>query len=296
MRSHVASGRAALSDQEILARAFRAVERAMRRAGAPRVRLEILYRSRRICLLAPEISTVARVTPAEPHGLAAATRELDVARYLSERDAPVVAPSSAMPREPWIEEGMIVTLWRHVAHRKADYDDEGTVADAAFALRRVHEALADYPGALPPYLERIEECARLLRRSTAPPILSDGDRKFLLHTYDRLHEALDTFDVGAWPIHGDAHMGNVFVTAGGCLWTDFETASLGPYEWDAAGAPHLAAFRALDPKLFAVMSELRSLCVTVWCSALAADPAKRAAAGHHLARLRAAHGALADRG
>ena len=284
-----------MSDQESLARALRAAQRAMRSAGASGGRLELLYRSRRVCVLAPEIATVARIAQAGPESFAAAARELAVARYLCERGAPVVAPSSAAPSEPYVDEGMIVTLWRHVEHRKADYDDKGALARAAFALRRVHDAFADYPGELPSYSERIAECAHLLRRPDALPILSNDDRRFLLRAYDRLHDALAVFNVRARPIHGDAHMGNVFVTAGGCLWTDFETASLGPYEWDAAGAPHLAAFPSLDPELFALMAALRSLCVTVWCSALAADPEKRDAAEHHLARLRAAHGALADR-
>jgi hypothetical protein len=266
----------------------------MGRAGEAAGPLEVLYRSRRVCLLAPEISTVARVTPADVESLDAARRELAVARYLFKRGAPVVAPSRAMPREPYVHDGMIVTLWPHVVHRKAGYDDEGAVARAAFALQRVHDALAHYPGQLPSYSERIGECARLLRRRDALPILSEDDRKFLLRTYDRLQSALAPFDVGARPIHGDAHMGNVFITAGGCLWTDFETACLGPYEWDAAGAPHLAAFPSLDPELYAVMARLRSLCVTVWCSALAADPEKRAAAEEHLARLRATQEALAD--
>jgi hypothetical protein len=77
-----------------------------------------------------------------------------------------------------------------------------------------------------------------------------------------------------------------FITPIGPVWTDFEAICLGPREWDAAGAPHLPAFPLLDPRLSRVMSDLRSLCVTVWRSALAADPDKRAAAEYHLSRLR----------
>jgi hypothetical protein len=41
-------------------------------------------------------------------------------------------------------------------------------------MRRVHDALADYPGELPSYAERIEECAALLRRPDAlPDVVAD---------------------------------------------------------------------------------------------------------------------------
>jgi hypothetical protein len=77
------------------------------------------------------------------------------------------------------------------------------------------------------------------------------------------------------------------------LWTDFETACLGPREWDAAAAAHLPAFQPLDAQLYAVLSDMRSLCVVVWRSALAGDPEKRAAAEYQMAPLR--KGAAAPR-
>jgi len=36
------------------------------------------------------------------------------------------------------------------------------------------------------------------------------------------------------PLHGDAHPGNVLLTADGPRWTDFEDVCLGPVEWDLA--------------------------------------------------------------
>jgi Ser/Thr protein kinase RdoA (MazF antagonist) len=151
----------------------------------------------------------------------------------------------------------------------------------------------DYPGALPSYSDRIEECATLLRDPATLPMLNAEDRRFLIRTHERLSNMLATFDILPRPIHGDAHMGNVFITPSGPLWMDFEAASRGPREWDAAGVPYLPAFHSLNPQLYAVMSKLRSVCVAVWCSALAADPDKRAAAQYQLAHLRAA--ANADR-
>jgi thiamine kinase-like enzyme len=191
-----------------------------------------------------------------------------------------------MPSKPFIEDGLAVTLWPHVVHVKADYDDGEALSAAAQALRRVHDALADYPGELPVYSEKIEECAALLRDPAALPALAADDRMFLTRAYERLRGSLATLPVRLSRIHGDAHMGNVFITPGGPLWTDFEAASLGPREWDASGMPYLPAFQPLDSQVYSVMSGLRSLCVAVWCSVHAADPEKRAAAEYHLSRLR----------
>jgi thiamine kinase-like enzyme len=152
----------------------------------------------------------------------------------------------------------------------------------------VHQCLTDYPGALPSYWERIERCASSLRGPKPPAALGAEDRTFLLKTYDRLCEALQRFDVRAAPIHGDAHMGNAFFTPAGPLWTDFETACLGPHEWDVAAISHPAAFSGLDPDLYAILSQLRSLCVVVWCAALAHDPKKRAVGEEQLALLKSA--------
>jgi hypothetical protein len=138
-----------------------------------------------------------------------------------------------------------------------------------------------------PFLsERIEECAGLLHDRRALPELSDDDRAFLLRAYDRLGHSLAAFTIPAMPVHGDAHMGNVFITPTGPLWTDFETACFGPREWDAAGVPHLPAFEPLDSGLYAALSDMCSLCVAVWCSALAHDPEKRAAAQYQLKQLK----------
>jgi hypothetical protein len=273
-----------MADDEVLARAFRAVNKAMGRtnAGDP----VILYRSRRICLLLPETATVARIAPATNENVKASAREVAVSRYLSERGAPVIGPSGAMPSSPYVEEGMIVTLWPNVTHVEADYDDHEAVGRAAKALRQVHDTLADYSGELPSYDERIQQCAALLRPPNGLPALAAEDRTFLLRSYERAKSALATFEIHSSPIHGDAHLGNVFFTPNGPLWTDFETACLGPRAWDATGVPHLPAFQAIDPRLYAAMSDLRSVCVVVWCSALAADPEKRAAAEYQLARLR----------
>ena len=70
------------------------------------------------------------------------------------------------PSEPFIVDGMVMTLWPHIAHEKLDDCDEGLRA-AARGVRRVHDALATYPGELPSYAEKVEECAAF----PSPPFL-----------------------------------------------------------------------------------------------------------------------------
>lgn len=273
-----------LFDDERLARAIAAAKKAARLAGDSEAR--VLYRSRRVALLLPAIAAVARVGPADPACLAADARELNVARHLAKSGAPVVGPSAFMPPAPIVVEDLAVTFWPNVEHASRGYEDRGAVAEAADALRRVHERFANYSGPLPSYWERIEACGALLRRRDTLPSLNGGDRAFLLKTYERVCAALSGRNVPNVPIHGDAHMDNVFFTPAGALWTDFETACLGPREWDVAALSHPAGFTALDPNLYELLADLRSVCVIVWCSTLAHDPKKRETAREQLARLR----------
>ncbi len=275
-----------LFDDERLARAIAAAKKAARLAGDSEA--IVLYRSRRVALLLPAIAAVARVGPADPACLAADARELSVARHLANKCAPIVGPSAFMAPAPIVVDDLALTFWPNVEHASRGYDDRRAIAEAAGALRKVHEAFADYAEPLPSYWERIEACGALLRRGDTLPSLDRDDRAFLRNTYERACAALSGLNVPNVPIHGDAHMDNVFFTPAGALWTDFETACLGPREWDVATLSHPAGFAALDPNLYEVLADLRSVCVIVWCSTLAHDPKKREAAEDQLARLRGA--------
>jgi len=247
----------------------------------------VLHCARHLSILLPEPSLIARVMPATSVNIEFETRELAVSRFLREKGAPVVAPPGSLLAGPYVIDGLAVTLWPQIDHNKGDYEDEKALGDAARSLRRVHEVLAAYPGELPSYKLRLEEChAELQGQDGGACALPDDDRRFLLRTYDGLTERLARLDVREAPIHGDAHLGNVFFTADGPLWTDFETACIGPREWDVAALPYLAAFPGLDMRVFSLMDPLRSVCVCVWCSALSDDAEKRAAAKHHLERLK----------
>jgi hypothetical protein len=275
-----------LFNAELQTRALRAAGKAARRLGISDANPVILGRSRDIRVLLPDTAIVARVASATAETIAIGTRELRVTRYLGDKGAPVVAPSAMMPAEPLIVDGMAVTFWPHLVHETIADEDEAGVGAAAYALRRVQDALADYPEALPSFEEKLEDCAALLGRPSALPALADEDRTFLMRAYERLRAGLAPLPLRLAPIHGDAHLGNAFLTRAGPLWTDFEAVCRGPREWDAVCESIPAVLQPLDPQLLAILTELRRLCVIVWCSGPAADPGKRAAAEYHLARLK----------
>jgi thiamine kinase-like enzyme len=179
-----------------------------------------------------------------------------------------------------------MTLWQFVIHRPAQESDGPVVAES---LRRIHGALATYPGRLPPFTVAIDSCCYLLHDGRGLPDLRPSDRNFLLTEHNRLRMLLAAAAVTPVAIHGDPHLGNVLITSAGPLWTDWESACVGPLEWDLSCLPDssMAGIAPVDPDLLAVLRDLRSVCVAVWCSAEPdRAPDKREAAEYHLRRLR----------
>jgi aminoglycoside phosphotransferase (APT) family kinase protein len=139
-----------------------------------------------------------------------------------------------------------------------------------------------------PFRTIIDECRALLEDESALPALSTADRALLRVVYSQSIAALDTLPHNPVPIHGDAGAHNVFITAEGARYSDFEKVNLGPREWDIGflGEFGLTQFDAINRDLFSVLSDLRSLCVSVWCWAKYDMPEKREAAEYHLGYLK----------
>jgi hypothetical protein len=96
-----------------------------------------LHRSEHISLLLPSMATVARIlVDTENRAAAGLCRELAVARHLSEKGAPIVAPSTLHPAGPHFNDGFAMTLWPYVEHDTLDYENGAHIASAAKALRR----------------------------------------------------------------------------------------------------------------------------------------------------------------
>jgi predicted nuclease with RNAse H fold len=247
-----------------------------------------LHHSRHITVLLHPIATVARVLPlSQTRTAEALNRELEIARHLAKRGEPVVTPSETYPAGPHLHDGFAMTFWPYIEHHAVDEDDKHQIASAARALRQVHEALADLPLLLPSYLSKIEECGALLRNRSQLPALATSDRDALLEIYEKLTVRLSQCPMQHVPIHGDAHLGNVLFTPDGPRWTDFESVSVGPREWDLLyWVPDLAVFEPINHECYAVLSLMRSLCVSTWCWASPRLPGKLEAAKYHLNDLR----------
>jgi aminoglycoside phosphotransferase (APT) family kinase protein len=270
-------------DDQLLQRALRAAGVIAERVGSGSVEPVFLHRSQHISVLLPSMATVVRMRVDSGGDTAEGLRrELAVTRYLAEKQAPIVAPSTGYSAGPHFHDGFAMTLWPYVEHDVFDDENGAHIASAAKALRAVHAALADYPHTLPGYRTKIDACGALLADGAKLPGLAKADRTILLNVYTRLADALASFSIEAAPIHGDCQTGNVFMTAAGARWTDFESASLGPREWDILWMHDPTAFEPYDRNLFGVLLDLRSVCVSVWCWALAHIPEKREAAEVHL--------------
>jgi Ser/Thr protein kinase RdoA (MazF antagonist) len=266
-------------------RAMRAAAETARRLGIAGVEPILVNDSNNVSIRLAPRPFVARIFDAAGETGAKAARELAVARHLADRGAPVVPPAIEVPAGPHLIDGLAVTLWQFVEHRAAEERDG---VDAARALRAVHAALADFPGALPPFSATSRRARALLDDPTALTALPPADRMFLIAAHERIAARLAAFMMPAHPIHGDTHLGNVLITADGPRWTDFETACRGPREWDIGFLPEAgrSLFGATDPDLFDGLADFRSLCVAVWCFALYDVPEKREAADFHLGCLK----------
>ena len=213
------------------------------------------------------------------------TRELAVATHLSRLGAPVVAPAANLPAGPHRWRDLMLTLWQYVEPISEVVLEP---AEAASVLSAVHDALAAFPGSLPPFDLELGDARRLLL-PVRSPILPDSDRRFLLSIIDELEESLAGRVTAARPLHGSPHTGNRLRTTEGLLLLDFETACLGPLEWDLAALDDAAVhlFVDVDLELVALLRRMRSACVAAKCW-VAPDRATevREAARIHLRLLR----------
>jgi len=166
----------------------------------------------------PTLGAVAR-KPIQPW----LERELAVTTWLAEQGAPVIAPSAEVEPGPHEHDGLQVSLWNHVAigPERPDQPDFGA------ALADLHATLRAYPGNLPVLVPVQHDIAWALRRT---------DNPVAHRTYARLHDAIHRPQGTLQPLHGDAHTGNLAVTAQGLRWNDFEDVCRGPIAWDLASA------------------------------------------------------------
>ncbi|WP_446222585.1 phosphotransferase family protein [Nocardia sp. IBHARD005] len=166
----------------------------------------------------PVVVRVARAGQTE-----AASRELDVARWLQSNCVAAVEPAGSRA-DFVVVDGRPVTFWREVAAHRP-----GTEQEIATALRALHQLPA------PDFLREVDPFVRLDERIDAATTLAPEDRQWLRDRLASLRAEWGEQAPGqGWgPIHGDAWAGNVVTTTSGVTtFLDLERASIGPPEWD----------------------------------------------------------------
>jgi Ser/Thr protein kinase RdoA (MazF antagonist) len=224
----------------------------------------------------PVVAKVAD-TSTRPGAAGRLQRELDVARHLASSGAAVAAPSPELPVEPHRHSCQVATFWRFQEHDPAAPADGRA---AARSLRELHRALATFAGELPPFRPLPDP-----RRLSVP----QPERSFLLAEHARLTAELRGRAWASRPLHGDPHRGNLLATRDGCRWIDFESACLGPLEWDLSALPagDASAWPGADRSLLTLLRQVRSFRTVLWCRTRAGSgPEVERAAAAHLALLR----------
>ena len=204
----------------------------------------------------------------DPH--AWLTRELAVGAFLAERTTAIVAPTKEIDPGPYLHSNLWLSFWEHVEVRTVAHE----AAEVGRALRELHDALAEYPGPLPPRSDLLGEIDWILNA-----LSGEDDQAELCAERDRVAEVVLERSAAAQPIHGDASFSNLLATSSGPRWNDFEDVCIGTVEWDVAGvlsdarsargdafaADVLAAYgRECDPAALGRIDQVHALYGHLW--------------------------------
>jgi hypothetical protein len=163
-----------------------------------------------------------------------ASQELNLVSFLAALGAPVAPPSSELPPGPHEYEGFTVTFWEFIEHSESRLEPRR----AAHSLHHIHDALVSYERPLPPY-DLFEEVDALLADDT---LALPRDLDALRRVRARIAVPRESMR----PLHGDVNLGNVLPSRRGHLWTDFESACLGPVEYDLSALEWEAQWSGAD--------------------------------------------------
>lgn len=154
-------------------------------------------------------------------------RETDIARHLTQQGAPVIPLHAQMPETPVVHLGYTMNFWQFV-HAIEEAPAPGKIGETLF---QCHEALRSFPKPLRK-LAILTESLEVIEKVNELQLLPlDAIQLLKWHLLRSIH-ALQNFP--HFPLHGDAHLGNLMNTRRGLLWTDWEDAFSGPVEWDLA--------------------------------------------------------------
>jgi aminoglycoside phosphotransferase (APT) family kinase protein len=207
--------------------------------------------------------------------------EMDVAKHLKARGAPIVSPTDELPQEVHRVGGIEVTFWDY---KPAD-EQEPNPVDVARALFALHRALRDYSNPLPSFQDELSYVAELLSDAGRLELLPEDDRLLLMSAEHRFRAELARCDVKERLLHGAPHSDNTIRVGGEVLFIDFETSCVGPLEWDLAHCSDevVNAYpQSADRSILAVCRALVSVKTAALCWARFEHPALQWHAKHHL--------------
>ena len=284
-----------LSTEALAARTARAVAAAVdagRSLGLTVSEPKVLHDVFSVVVQLAPTPVVARVPAVLPRELSASismqqqrqARELAAVSWLAERGVPVVRPSPLVAAKPVQRDGFSITFWELV---DVVPQTEADMLPNTKLVPQLHAALRDYRGELPflsPVALTVPSCLRFIEQH--PELLAAEDLKRAQrewHTLEPILTSQRAFEAAfphasVQPVHGDAPFYNVIHTGSGVRYADFEDVTLGPPEWDLAGAgpQYTAAYaeaagaagvRPLQEDVLQVMSAARNLQL-VACMAL----------------------------
>ncbi|WP_369031524.1 MULTISPECIES: phosphotransferase [Streptomyces] len=188
----------------------------------------VVHNSDRVALRLLPCDVLVRVAP--PGQLAGSEFEVEVARRLTEVDAPVAELDPRGEPRVYVRDAFAVSLWTY-------YEPVGSeiaAADYADTFLRHHAALRRIDLDAPHFTDRVAAALREVNDRERSPELPDSDRALLSDTLSGLSTVAET---GEQLLHGEPHPGNLLNTRRGPLFVDLATCCRGPIEFDLAHAP-----------------------------------------------------------
>jgi Ser/Thr protein kinase RdoA (MazF antagonist) len=236
----------------------RARDAARALAGVPVEEVVVLSDANSAVLLLRPGDVVVRVAPADRN---VAAFEIEVARRLGARGAPVIRLDPRVEARVHAVDGFVLTFWTH----HAPLPGPTPPAEYARALRRFHTAAAGLDVEAPSFTDRVRSAVDLLSDPVRTPDLGAEDRELLLTSLRGATEVVSAAGREQL-LHGEPHAGNVLHTAEGVLFLDFETCCRGPVEYDLAYVPDAVAelYPDADPEVLRASRILMFAMITTW--------------------------------
>jgi Phosphotransferase enzyme family len=201
-------------------------------------------------------------------------REIAVAQYLERVAGRAIRPARLLRPGPHLQGNYQLSFWEYVRIEPRPV----TPVEIGKELRTLHILLEKCPAVLPE-MGALNEVWRIWESSEFWGRLSTPQKEIVSRRSDHVRNALAKLQMEKRPLHGDAHHGNLWPTADGLIWGDFEDAHNGPIEWDLAcmtasshvfgdGRAATVALKAyaarIDSELLDVLIEGRTLQAIAW--------------------------------